>query len=67
MNHATLSKIYIGPLVALSGGIILELAYALHLRRKQMLPNFIGLIVLPIIVTVILVEYPSLFYFDFRL
>jgi hypothetical protein len=61
-SDATLSKIYIGPLVALSGGIILELAYVLQLRKKQKLSNLVVLIVLPILIAAILIKYPSFFY-----
>ena len=60
--QATLSKVYIGPLATLFGGLLLELGYALNSGRRYRVSNIVYFVIIPIIITIILLKVPSITY-----
>ena len=62
-SAATLSNIFIGPLVALAGGIIMSSGEIISAsRKKQMIGYVIAFIVVPLILAYIFLYYPSITY-----
>ena len=61
-SQATLTKVFIGPLAAILGGLLLELGYALNSGRRQKTMNLIYFVIIPIVITIVLLKFPSITY-----
>jgi hypothetical protein len=62
-SAATLSPIFIGPLVALAGGMVMSSGETISAsRKKTMIGSAIAFIIVPLIIACIFLYYPSVIY-----